>query len=142
MKHSKFNHEGYCDLTVYQALTNIEEEQRKARFRPIVYVCSPFAGDIERNIANARRYCRFAVDSGSIPLAPHLLFPQFMDDADPKERELALFFGNAIMSKCSEVWVFGERISSGMASEIKRAKWKNYCIRCFDSDCKEVTDHA
>lgn len=29
LKHSKFNHEGYCDLTVYQALTNIEEEQRK-----------------------------------------------------------------------------------------------------------------
>jgi hypothetical protein len=29
-----------------------------------------------------------------------------------------------------------------MASEIRRAKWKNYRIRYFDSDCKEVTDHA
>ena len=66
----------------------------------------------------------------------------FMNDDDPDERELALFFGNAIMSKCSEIWVFGERISFGMASEIKRARWKNYHIRYFDSDCKEVTDHA
>ena len=138
-----FNQEHYADPTVYEALKNIEAERKALRaFRPIVYICSPFAGDVESNIANAKRYCRFAVDSGYIPIAVHLLFPQFMDDADPDERELALFFGNAIMSKCSEVWVFGERISSGMASEIGRAKWKNYRIRYFDSDCKEVTDNA
>lgn len=138
-----FNQEHYADPTAYEALKNIEAECNALRaFRPIVYICSPFAGDIEGNIANAKRYCRFAVDSGYIPIAVHLLFPQFMDDADPDERELALIFGNAVMSKCSEVWVFGERISSGMASEIRRAKWKNYRIRYFDSDCKEATVHA
>ena len=143
MSINKYNSEGYPDPTAHDALEIIEQEQRALRaFRPIVYICSPFAGDIEGNIANAKRYCRFAVDSGYIPIAVHLLFPQFMNDADPDERELALFFGNAIMSKCSEVWVFGERISSGMASEIKRAKWKNYRIRYFDSNCEEVTDHA
>lgn len=138
MKHSKFNHEGYCDLTVYQALTNIEEEQRKARFRPIVYVCSPFAGDIERNIANARRYCRFAVDSGSIPLAPHLLFPQFMDDSNEHDHGLAMFMNMALMSKCAEVWVFGEHISKGMAVEIRKAKEKQRPVRYFTTDCEEV----
>ena len=138
MKHSKFNHEGYCDLTVYQALTNIELEQRKARFRPIVYVCSPFAGDIERNIANARRYCRFAVDSGSIPLAPHLLFPQFMDDSNEHDHGLAMFMNMALMSKCAEVWVFGEHISKGMAAEIRKAKEKQRPVRYFTTDCEEV----
>ena len=138
MKHSKFNHEGYCDLTVYQALTNIEEEQRKARFRPIVYVCSPFAGDIERNIANARRYCRFAVDSGSIPLAPHLLFPQFMDDSNEHDHGLAMFMNMALMSKCAEVWVFGEHISKGVAAEIRKAKEKQRPVRYFTTDCEEV----
>lgn len=138
MKHSKFNHEGYCDLTVYQALTNIEEEQRKARFRPIVYVCSPFAGDIERNIANARRYCRFAVDSGSIPLAPHLLFPQFMDDSNEHDHGLVMFMNMALMSKCAEVWVFGEHISKGMAAEIRKAKEKQRPVRYFTTDCEEV----
>lgn len=138
-----FNLEHYADPTAYEAMTNIEAERRALRaFRPIVYICSPFSGDIDGNIAKAREYCRFAVDSGYIPIAVHLLYPQFMDDTDPDERELALFFGNAIMSKCSEVWVFGERISSGMAMEIKRARWKNYRIRYFDSKCKEVTDHA
>ena len=35
----------------------------------------------------------FAVDAGYIPIAPHLLFPQFLDDNKPKERELGLFSG-------------------------------------------------
>ena len=62
-----YNHEGYPDPTVFAAFNNIEAELRKARFRPIVYVCSPYSGDINANILNARRYCRFAVDSGSSP---------------------------------------------------------------------------
>lgn len=75
---------------------------------------------------------------GCIPIAPHLLFPQFLNDNDPKERELGLFFGNAIMSKCSEIWVFGSHISPGMEAEIKRAKWKNYRLRYFTENLEEV----
>ena len=68
-----FNQEHYADPTAYEALKNIEAECNALRaFRPIVYICSPFAGDIEGNIANAKRYCRFAVDSGYIPIAVHL----------------------------------------------------------------------
>lgn len=139
MSISKYNSEGYPDPTAYEALTSIENETRALRaFRPIVYICSPFAGDIEKNVSAARAYSRFAVKRGYIPIAPHLLFPQFLNDADPDERELGLFFGNAIMSKCSEVWVFGSRISSGMKAEIRRAKWKNYRLRYFTEDLKEV----
>lgn len=138
MKYSKFNHEGYFDPTAYQALTNIEEEKRKARFKPIVYVCSPYAGDIENNTANARRFCRFAVDSGSIPIAPHLFFPQFMDDSNEHERELAMFMNIALMSKCAEVWVFGEHISKGMAAEIRIAEEKQRPVRYFTTECEEV----
>ena len=92
------------DPTAYEALSALEREERRAlrAFRPIVYICSPYAGDIDRNIAAARKYSRFAVETGYIPIAPHLLFPQFMNDGDPTERELALFFGNALMSKCSD----------------------------------------
>jgi hypothetical protein len=63
-----------------------------------------------------------------------------MDDTNPQERELGLFFGNALMSKCSEVWVFGSVISPGMQAEIKRARWKNYRLRYFTEDLKEVQD--
>ena len=139
MSISKYNSEGYPDPTAFGALSSIENEARALRaFRPIVYICSPFAGDIEKNVVATRTYSRFAVEQGYIPIAPHLLFPQFLNDTDPKERELGLFFGNAIMSKCSEIWVFGSHISSGMEAEIKRAKWKNYRLRYFTENLEEV----
>ena len=137
---SKYNSEGYYDPTTYEALSSIEKEERSLRaFRPIVYICSPYAGDVETNVQKARRYCRFAVDKGYIPIAPHLLFTQFLNDDSPKERQLGIFFGNAVMSKCSEVWVFGDRISDGLEAEIKRAKRKNYRLRYFNEDSEEVT---
>lgn len=139
MSISIYNSEGYPDPTAYSAMKAIEQEQRSLRaFRPIVYICSPFAGEVEANIEAARRYSRFAVDAGYIPFAPHLLFPQFLDDTNPDERQLGLFFGNAMMSKCSEIWVFGNRVSAGMQAEINRAKWKNYRLRYFTEDCQEV----
>ena len=141
MSINKFNSEGYIDPTAYEAITAIIKEERVNRtFRPIVYICSPYAGDVESHKEAARRYCRFAVDTGYIPIAPHLLFPQFLNDADPDERELGMFFGNALMSKCSEVWVFGSNISAGMQAEIKRARWKNYRLRYFTEDLEEVQD--
>jgi len=139
MSISKFNAERYYDPTAYKALSAIEQEEKALRaFRPIVYICSPYAGDVERNVESAQRYSRFAVEKGYIPIAPHLLFPQFLNDRNPKERQLGLFFGNALMSKCSEVWVFGSRISAGMETEIKRARWKNYRLRYFTENCEEV----
>ena len=97
------NPEGYADSVPYQALTNIEKEQKK--FRPIVYICSAFSGDVEGNMDKARAYSRFAVDQGVIPIAPHLLLPQYMKEET--ERELAMFMDIAILSKCKELWVFG-----------------------------------
>ncbi len=141
MSINKFNSEGYYDPTAYEALSLIEKEERALRaFRPIVYICSPFSGAVDENIAAAQRYSRFAVDNGYIPVAPHLLFPQFLDDNNPRERQLGLFFGTAIMSKCAEVWVFGSIISPGMEAEIKRAKWKDYRLRYFNENCEEVQE--
>ena len=139
----KYNAERYPDPTASAAMTNIEKEEKALfTFRPIVYICSPYAGDVESNVRAAQRYSRFAVDRGYLPIAPHLLFPQFMNDRAVKERQLGLFFGNVLMSKCAEVWVFGSRISSGMEAEIERAKRKNYTVRYFNSDLKEVTENA
>lgn len=134
------NSEGYPDPTAGEAICRIaaNEKQFLRAFRPIVYICSPYSGDVVGNVAAARRYCRFAVDKCFIPIAPHLLYPQFLNDDDPSERELGLFFGNALMSRCAEVWVFGSRISSGMEAEIKRAKWKGYHLRYFTEECQEV----
>lgn len=44
----------------------------------------------------------------------------------------------ALLSKCAELWVFGERISSGMSIEIEKAKRKGQLIRYFTETCEEV----
>ena len=133
-----YNAERYYDPTAYEALTRLEAESKKSTFRPIVYICSPFSGDIKRNIDKARRFCRHAVDKGCIPIAPHLFFPQFMSDDNPKERNLAIFMDIVLLSKCAELWVFGETISKGMSIEIEKAKRKGQPIRYFTEACEEV----
>ena len=136
----KYNSEGYYDPTTYEALTKIEREEREARkaanYRPLVYICSPYSGDMEKNVAKARAFSRFAVLKRAIPIAPHLLFPQFM--SEEKERSLALFMGIVLLGKCKEVWVFGNRVSEGMAGEIERAQRMRKRIRYFTDEMEEV----
>ena len=54
------NDEHYPDYTAWQAIINVEREFKPKGFRPIVFICSPYAGDVKANAANARAYCRFA----------------------------------------------------------------------------------
>lgn len=137
------NSEGYPDFTAAEALTNVTwgEKAEARQYRSLVYICSPFAGDTEYNICRARRYCRFAVSEGCIPLAPHLHYPQFMDDLDKESRELGLTFAQFLLTKCDVVWVFGNRISDGMAREIAKAKELAIPIRFFSEKCEEVMRH-
>lgn len=121
----KRNGEHYPDPTAYKAIRKAVSP--KFPFRPVVYVCSPYSGDIEANVRKARRYCRYAADQGCIPLAPHLLFPQFLDEKT--ERNLALFMGIALLSKCAALWIFGESISQGMEVEIRYAQKKGKPIK-------------
>ena len=136
---SMYNSEGYKDPVVYEALTRVEAEERAARaaaaYRPLVYICSPYAGDIEKNTYRARAFSRFAVEKKYIPIAPHLLCPQYLDEET--EKWLGLKMGIVFMGKCEEVWVFGDHIYECMASEIERATKMRKKIRYFTEDLRE-----
>lgn len=129
------NGRGYKDPTAAAAIGNVTREMK--RKRKIVFICSPYAGDVQGNTIRARRYGRFAVTEGAVPIIPHLMFPQFLDDTNSDERELGINMGLVLMTKCHEVWVFGNKISSGMESEIRRAKNYDMTIRYFTSECIE-----
>lgn len=118
-------------------MTNdIKSQDRK--YRPLVYVASAYSGNVTANLEKAKAYCRFALEQGQIPLAPHLMFPLFMNDDDPAERELAIFMDVILLGKCDELWVFGDSVSEGMAVEIEVAKKRKQTIRYFNSDMQEV----
>jgi hypothetical protein len=132
-----YNAERYRDPTPYLAINGSEAAVTKP-CRPLVYICSPLRGDVERNTRNACRYARFAVGKGVIPFAPHLHYPRFMDDGDPRERSLAMAFGLTHLSKCDQIWVFGNTLSEGMRHEVQYARRYGIPVRYFNEKCEEA----
>jgi len=143
------NSEKYADPTAGEAMFRVMQEEKQEKRerqqrrheminRPKVYVVSKYAGDIEKNVANAIRYCRFAIEKGYMPIASHLLYPRILNDNVPEERELGLMFGLALLSKCNEVWCFGEEKSAGMVQEIKMALKLKKPIRFFSIEQEEI----
>ena len=87
-----------------------------------IFLCSRYAGDTVRNESVAERLCRRVMEAGHGPFAPHLLYPRFLDDRDPAERELGIACGLAFMEVCDEVRVYtADGVSSGMERELERA---------------------
>lgn len=103
-----------------------------------VYICSPLKGDIEGNISRAFVYCRFAAQQSVVPLAPHVMFAGFLDDAIQEERSYGMRMGLELLKLCSEVWVFGKRISEGMLNEISMAAELGIPVKYFDERCERI----
>lgn len=95
----------------------------------LVYICSPYAGDIENNVKFAKIACRYVVEQGHAPVAVHLLYPLILNDAVPEERKIGIQMGLRVLSSCEELWVCGDKISPGMEQEISEAKRMGMPIR-------------
>lgn len=65
--------------------------------RPLVIVESPFAAANGRSVADhliyLRRCLRHSFDQGEAPFASHALYPFFLDDSKPDEREAGIRMG-------------------------------------------------
>ena len=118
-------------IMVLQSKNN--NQQRDKTMNNRVYICSPYSGDVEANVKLAREFSAYALGFDVMPIAPHLLFPQFMDDKVPSERQQAMAFNRQIFDGCSELWVLlGERgISHGMEVEIGWAEREGKAMRYF-----------
>ena len=123
------NAEGYPDPTACEALRDVA----RAAEMPFVYICSPYRDNPRANVMRARKYCKFAVGQGKLPIAPHLYFPQFMSEATERDKAMRMNF--ELLKLCGECWVFGDEITEGMAAEITRASK----VRYFNTKCEEVS---
>lgn len=134
---SPHNTEGYPDPTAFKALKNLQRAEHG--YRPLVYICSRYSGNVENNMDLGQALCAHAVSWHKIPLAPHLHFPQFMDDTDASDHELAMFMGRVLLSSCEAIWVYTASVSAGMRAEIEWAHHLELPITYFDADFQEVT---
>ena len=95
----------------------------------LAYICSPFSGPfMDFNIWTARCMCRMALEEGYLPYAPHLLFPQFLDDNRPEDRSLGIKCGLEMLDRSDELWIYlgthdkiEDALSVGM--RIEYANW-------------------
>lgn len=91
----------------------------------LVILESPFAGDVEANIAYAKACVHDCLLRGESPYASHLFFtqPGILDDNDPAERTLGINAGLAWGDKADATVVYTDRgMSSGMRYGIERAE--------------------
>jgi len=137
MNQEKYNASGAYDPVTYAALEKVSMEE-EARKWPVVYICSPLAGDVKRNLANAKRYSRFASMNGAVVFTPHF-YAEYLDDDLERERNLAICMNERMLKLCDEVWVFGKRISPGMKAEIAIAERRCMKVRYFNEGCREVS---
>lgn len=103
-----------------------------------IFICSPFRGDIEANTAKAKFYAMVLAKSGSIPIAPHLYFPQFLDENSQNERMTGIEMGVELMNECDEVRVYGFNITEGMKFELDHAREKKIPVRMCDEEMNFV----
>lgn len=103
-----------------------------------IFLCSPFRGDIEANTAKVRFYATIIVKAGSVPIAPHLYFPQFLDENSQSERLTGIEMGLELMDDCDEVRVYGFNITEGMKFELNHAREKRIPVRLNDEEMNPV----
>ena len=84
----------------------------------LVYIASPYAGDVEANLAFAGQAGRYCMMQGGIPVIPHMMYPAFLDDTDPVQRGLGIETGLRLMEACDCVWICGDYVSAGMKQEL------------------------
>jgi len=89
-----------------------------------VIVESPYAGDIDRNVAYARACVADCLQRGEAPFASHLFYtqPGILDDAEPEERRLGIDAGLAWGQAADATVVYADLgIAPGMKQGVERA---------------------
>jgi hypothetical protein len=81
----------------------------------LIFVSSPYRGDIRANVEKAKQYCRYVISQGHTPFAPHLLYPQLCEDD-----RTGIDLGLDVLVRCDEVWQFGG-MTAGMMEEGRAA---------------------
>jgi hypothetical protein len=94
----------------------------------LVILESPYAGDIERNVAYASACVRDSLSRGEAPIASHLLYtqPGILCDEIPEERQWGIDAGLAWAGKADATVVYTDNgISRGMEYGIENARRAN-----------------
>jgi hypothetical protein len=100
-----------------------EAQRRKPQYRR-VFLESPYAGDVEANLAYGRACVADCLSRGESAYGSHLLLtqPGILDDGNPAERAAGIAAGQAFLAACDLSVVYTDRgVSDGMLLGIAAA---------------------
>jgi hypothetical protein len=111
----------------------------------VVYIAHPISGDIEGNIQRVLAICKeiHLKSKNIIPMAPYVTVLQYLDDTKPRQRKLG-FAANRILFErggFDELWLCGEKISSGMKEEVEWCVELNIPVICYSANLTEELIH-
>lgn len=106
----------------------------------LVIIESPYAGDVEANVAYARRAVRDSLDRGECPIASHLLYtqPGILDDLVPEQRALGIAAGLAWRAVADRAVFYVDR---GWSTGMKTAR-ALYAQEGFQFETRTIGDPA
>jgi len=88
-----------------------------------VFIESPYAGQIERNLAYARECLLHSLVRGEAPFLSHLIYTQVLDDSNYAQRFLGLRCAASFRAMCKILAVYTDLgISPGMLEGINHAR--------------------
>lgn len=92
----------------------------------------PVAGDVAANIESAKRwYLYFLRNFDVAVVADWIVSCLVLDDNIPEDRRLGQRANATLLAHVDELWLCGDRISSGMQSEIVQARMLGKPVRTF-----------
>ena len=103
-----------------------------------VCICSPYRGDVEKNIKLAKLAAGLVIFRGDIPIIPHLYFSQFLKEDNQPERIEGIKMGVELMKDCDELWIVGTNITAGMEFELKTAEEIKIPVKLYDENVARI----
>ena len=91
--------------------------------RKTVFVAHPISGDIKENMKRVLKICAQIHSPHVIPVAPYLAALQYLNDEVVEDRRLGIDANHECFRRkyVDELWLYGDRISTGMRGEIELA---------------------
>ena len=104
--------------------------------RPLIYICSRYNDDKEiriEDIRRAGRYCRQLYEAGYTPIAPHIMYPQFLDSSIPVERQDFRDMAVLLLRRCSALVMCDGEPDCGMLDLIQAAQRQHILCTTLES---------
>ena len=103
----------------------------------LVFISSPYRGDIVKNTENAKKYCEWVGYDNKVPFAPHLYFTTFLEEK--YDRWKGMYWGKCLMKLCSEIQIYCNELTQGMIEEITETKKLGLPMKFHNTDMEVIT---